>query len=75
MTIIGDVLAELFGMFLGDLRLSAAIGCVVALAAALVRLSRVPTILAGGVLLLGCLAVVLVAVLREAKQRAGRTQP
>lgn len=72
MTILKDVLAELFGMFLGDARLSAAIFAVVALAAGLIDLAGLDPLIGGGVLLVGCLAVMVTAVLRTARlHRAG----
>lgn len=56
MTILKDVFAELFGMFVGDARLSAAILVVVALAAGLIHLAGASPLIGGGVLLAGCLA-------------------
>lgn len=70
MTILKDVLAELFGMFLGDARLSAAILVVVAVAAGVIRLAGAPPLLGGAILLAGCLAVMIGAVLRAARARA-----
>jgi len=69
MTILKDVLAELFGMFVADGRLTIAILCVVALSAGLVRLGE-PTGLIGGVfLLVGCLCTLIAAVLLAARRR------
>mgnify|MGYP000873099843 CR=1 FL=1 len=70
MTILKDVVAELFGMFLGDARLSAAILFVVAAAAGTIRLTGASPLAGGGVLLMGCLAVMIGAVLRAARLRA-----
>lgn len=50
MTILGDILAELIGMLLGDARLSAAILVVVAAAAALTDLAGAEPLVGGGVL-------------------------
>lgn len=79
MTILKDVLSELFSMFVGDARLSAAILIVVASAAGLIRLTGAPPLVGGAVLLAGCLAVMIGAVLRAARIHArtahpGRTQ-
>jgi len=63
MTILRDVLTELFGMFVSDARLTAAILAVVAIAAALIWFADV-TLLGGAVLLLGCLAVLVESVRR-----------
>jgi len=68
MTILKDVFAELFKMFLGDMRLSAAIFAVVAVAAMLIRLAEMP-MLGGAVLLLGSFGVVIGAVRGEARRR------
>ena len=70
MTIFKDVLAELFGMFVGDAKLSAAILGVVAAAALLNEIAGVEPLIGGGVLLLGCLAVVLEAVRRASLSAA-----
>lgn len=67
MTVLREVLQELIGMFLGDARLSAAILFVVAVAAGLIELAGVEPLLAGGVLLAGCLAILLEAVRRRAR--------
>lgn len=66
MTILRDVLAELVGMFIGDARLSAAILAVVAATALLIEIGRVEPLIGGGVLLVGCLIVLLAAVRRAA---------
>lgn len=67
MTILEDVLAELIGMFLGDARLTAAILIVVALSAALIDVAGVEPLIGGGVLLVGCLVLVV-----ESARRSGR---
>jgi len=69
MTILKDVLSELFGMFLGDIRLSAAILAVVVATAGLIDLAGAAPLIGGGVLLAGCLAVVTSAVLHAARQK------
>lgn len=70
MTMLKDVLAELFGMFVGDAWLSAAILAVVAVAAGLVDFAHVRPLVGGGVLLLGCLAVVIGTVRRASRRHA-----
>ncbi len=70
MTILKDVIAELFGMFVGDAPRSAAILFVVAGAAGLIDLAGASPIIGGTVLLAGCLAVMIGAVLRAARVRA-----
>lgn len=70
MTILKDVLTELIGMFVGDVRLSFSILIVVAMAAGTIDLAGTPPIVGGAVLLAGCLAVVIFAVLRAAKAHA-----
>lgn len=69
MTILKDVLAELFSMFVGDARLSAAILAVVALAALAIDAGGAPPLLGGVLLLIGCLGVMIAAVLRTARQK------
>lgn len=69
MTILKDVFAELIGMFVGDAMLSAAVLAVVALAALLIEVGHVLPLIGGGVLLVGCLAVLIGAV-RRASLRA-----
>jgi hypothetical protein len=72
MTILKDVLAELIGMFISDARLSAAVLAVVAVAAALIELLRVDPMISGGVLLFGCMSVLIAAVHRAARRQTGR---
>lgn len=68
MTLLKDVLQELTGMFLGDARLSVAILLVVAVTAGMIELTAVEPLLAGGILLAGCLVVLLEAVRRRARE-------
>lgn len=70
MTILKDVIAELVGMFLGDARLSATILIVVIVAAGVIDLAGAPPLIGGTLLLAGCLAVMIGAVLRAARARA-----
>lgn len=67
MTILKDVLAELFGMFVADARLTLAILAVVALAAALIDLAHAAPLVGGATLLLGCLGVMIAAVVLAAR--------
>lgn len=70
MSIIVDVAKELLGMFLADARLTAATLVLVAIVAGLVIALRIEPLLGGGVLLLGCLAILVEAALREARRRS-----
>lgn len=69
MTILRDVLGELFGMFVSDARLTGAALAVVLVAAALIDWAEVPALAGGGVLLAGSLLVLLVSVRAEARRR------
>lgn len=69
MTILRDVIAELLGMFVGDARLTAAVLIVVAVAAVLIDVGDLSPLLGGGVLLVGCLVVLMGAVLRAARHQ------
>ena len=70
MSIIVDVAKELLGMFLADARLTAATLVLVAIVPGLVTALRIEPLLGGGVLLLGCLAILVEAALREARRRS-----
>lgn len=74
MTIFRNVLAELVGMFLSDIRLSGAILIVVAVAAGVIEIASVEPLIGGGVLLFGSLAVVLVAVRLAVQPHGGRKE-
>jgi len=69
MNILKDVLAELLKMFVGDIRLTAAILAIVLAAAALIDITRLPPLAGGVALLVGCLAVLVISVVREARRR------
>ncbi|MBN9597074.1 MAG: hypothetical protein J0G36_17185 [Afipia sp.] len=69
MRIMVDVAKELLGMFLADARLTMATLVLVAIVAGLVVAFRVEPLLGGGVLLLGCLAILVEAAVREARRR------
>lgn len=72
MRIVGEVLSELFGMFVADARLTLAVLCLVAVVAGLVGTIKLGPLLAGGILLFGCLAIIVEAVAREARARGQR---
>lgn len=72
MNILKDVLAELFGMFVADARLTTAILAIVAIAALLIDATRLPHLVGGVVLLVGCIAVLFLSVKREAARRASQ---
>lgn len=71
MTMLKDVLVELIGMFLGDARLTAAILVVVALSAVLIDVAGIEPLIGGGVLLVGCLLLVVESVRRSGRQTTG----
>jgi hypothetical protein len=68
MTVIGDVFKELFGMFVTDARLTLAILLLVGVVAGLASALPAAPYLAGGVLLFGCVAIVVGAAAREARR-------
>lgn len=68
MSIIVDVCKELLSMFLADARLTLTTICLVALVGGLVEWG-VEHSLAGGILLFGCLAILVEATTREARNR------
>lgn len=70
MNILKEVLLELFSMFVADARLTAAILATVAIAALLIDATRLPSLVGGVVLLIGCIAVLFLSVKREARRRA-----
>jgi hypothetical protein len=71
MSIVGDILQELVGMFLADARLTAAILLLVAIVAGLVAWRTEPLV-AGGILLLGSLAILVASAGREAARTPRR---
>lgn len=62
------ILRELTGMFIDDEFLAFAVLAVVAAAAALVAWTSVPSLLAGAVLLLGCVLVVIISVIKTSRK-------
>ena len=70
MSLTRDIAKELVGMFVADPRLSVSILVLVLIVWALA--ARLSPLLAGGVLVLGCLAVLVSTVAHEAGERARR---
>lgn len=68
MSIIVEVAKGLFGMFLADARLTTTTLVLVAIVAGLVFALRLEPLLGGSVLLLGCLAILVEAAVREARR-------
>ncbi|MGP2493548.1 hypothetical protein ACTDI4_18215 [Mesorhizobium sp. PUT5] len=69
MNVLGDVTRELLGMFLADGRLTLATLVLVAVVAVLLLTAHAAPLVAGLVLLGGCLAILVEATLREARHR------
>ena len=72
MTILKDVVSELFSMFVSDARLTAAILAIVLVTAALIDWLPLPHLVGGAFLLFGCVAVLVLSVRREARVRKAR---
>lgn len=70
MNILKDVLSEVFGMFVADVRLTTAILATVAAAALLIKATQLQPLAGGAVLLLGCVTVLFLSVGREASRRS-----
>ena len=72
MSLIREIVAELFSMFAADGRLALGALIVIVIAIAAILVSALPThpLAAGVVLLVGCLAILVAAADREAKRRA-----
>lgn len=67
MSLVRDIAAELISMFIADARLSVSLLFLVLIVWVLA--ATLPPLLAGSVLVLGCLAVLVAAVAHEAKER------
>ena len=72
MKIIQEVLAELFSMFWADARMTTSILLLVAIAATLLNYTSINPLVAGGLILLGCLATVVEAAFRETRKRLSK---
>lgn len=70
MSILKDVLSELFKMFVGDAWLTATILAMVLGVAALIDGTSLPPLVGGLLLLADCIAMLVLSVGREARQRA-----
>jgi hypothetical protein len=68
MSILGEVMKDLIGMFIADARLSAAILALVAAVAGLLHWAVIGHGAAGVILLAGCLALVVASVVRAARR-------
>jgi hypothetical protein len=68
MSIVADIAKELFGMFLADARLTMAILFLVGCVAALLIAFRLAPLLAGALLLLGCVGILIDASRRGARE-------
>jgi hypothetical protein len=67
MTLPKEIIAELIGMFMADSRLTLAVLAIVAGAAALIKLAGIDPLGAGGILLSGCLGLLIENVRRSAR--------
>jgi hypothetical protein len=72
MNIARDVLRELRGMFVADARLTIGLAVLIAIVTALVAMIHVKPLVAGGVLLVGCLGVLIESATHKARQGASR---
>jgi len=68
MSIFIQVLKDLVGMFMADARMTVAILILVAIVAALVRLTTFDPLMAGWVLLAGCIALLIISALSAASK-------
>ena len=69
MKIFQEVLAELFSMFWADARMTTTIFTIVVATAALLKFTTLSPIAIGSLLLLGCIAIIIEATLRETRRR------
>lgn len=69
MSILRDVLSELFKMFVSDARLTASLLGLVVIVSLLIEATPLPPLAGGGVLLLGSIAILVASVRRAARQR------
>ncbi len=69
MTLLRDIAGELAGMFFADIRLAGAVLLLVSVVATVVRILGAPPLIGGAVLLIGCHAILVEAVVREARRR------
>ena len=64
LNILSIISRELLGLFIDDEFLAVAVLAVVALASSLILLTEAPPLLAGGMLLVGCVGVLMLSVIR-----------
>ena len=69
MTLFYEIARTLLGMFLADARLTIVILALVTLVAGLILNLGVDSLVAGGVLLVGCLVILVEAAVRETRRR------
>lgn len=69
MGILLEVARELLGMFLADARLTLATLVLIAIVAALVLAAHVAPLAGGLILLVGCIAILVEAAVRDARRR------
>ena len=69
MTLLRDIVNELISMFLADARLATAILLLVLIVAGLTLSLGVEPLIAGGMLLIGCLVILVEAAVRETRRR------
>lgn len=69
MSILRDVLSELFKMFVSDARLTASLLGLVVIVWVMREATPLPPLAGGGVLLLGSIAILVASVRRAASQR------
>lgn len=69
MTMLRELPAELIGMFAGDAWLTVCVLAVVALSAALIDLGGIEPLIGGGVLLAGCLLLLVHSVRRSSRPK------
>jgi hypothetical protein len=72
MSIARDVLRELCGMFVADARLTIGIAVLIVVVGALVAIIHVKPLAAGGVLVFGCLGILIEAAMHAAKRGVSR---
>ncbi|MFZ2003900.1 MAG: hypothetical protein WAV02_02365 [Stellaceae bacterium] len=70
MNMLQEVMNELRGMFVADGRLAIGIAALITVAAALARMFE--PLAAGGVLLFGCIAILIGSVVHKARSEASR---
>jgi hypothetical protein len=69
MTVLKEIAAEIFGMFISDARLTVAVLAIVAASATAIRLAGTDPLIGGGILLIGCLGLLVENVHRSARSR------